>query len=391
MEDKNKTKSQLISELAELRQSASLSQGFSKYLIAVHRTSQRLQHLHSPESLAQEIIHVLEELLDYEYGAVLLINKSTKELLPFALSDQGRGSTFIDMDKAYISSRGIRVGIGITGGVAQTGKSEHIGDVRQDKRYFSMRDDIRSELCVPLINKKEIIGVINIETIKLNAYSEIDLRVLETVASQIAIAIDNANLYANLEKSHTALSLAYDNTLKGWARALELRDVEIKGHSNRVTDTTLRLARIMGIKGDDLEHVRRGALLHDIGKMGIPDSILLKPGKLTKKEWGIMRQHPVYAYKMLSDIPYLEPALDIPYYHHENWDGSGYPQGLVGEEIPHSARIFSIVDVWDALLSDRPYRKAWSKEKTYTYLIKNKGIHFDPHVVDVFMDMLKKA
>ncbi len=334
--DKKKTKDQLIQELEELRLLVAKPWESSKYLTAIHQTSRRLQSLHSPETLAQEIIRVLEDLLDYEYGAVLLIDKATNELKPFALSDQGRGVTFIQRDKAYIASQGIRIGVGITGSVAKTGKSERIGDVRQDKRYFSMRDDIRSELCVPLINNDEITGVINIETTRLDAYTETDQRVLETAASQIAIAIDNANLYANLEHSHHELTLAYDNTLKGWAHALELRDMETKGHSERVTEITVHLSEIMGYKGEELEHIRRGALLHDIGKMGIPDSILFKPGKLTKGEWKIMRQHPVYAYEMLSTIPYLQPALDIPYYHHEKWDGTGYLQGLAGKEIPLS-------------------------------------------------------
>ncbi len=386
--DKKKTKDQLIQELEELRLLVAKPWESSKYLTAIHQTSRRLQSLHSPETLAQEIIRVLEELLDYEYGAVLLIDKATKELKPFALSDQGHDATFVQRDKAYIASRGIRIGVGITGSVAKTGRSERIGDVRQDKRYFSMRDDIRSELCVPLINNDEITGVINIETTRLDAYSETDQRVLETAASQIAIAIDNANLYANLEHSHHELTLAYDNTLKGWAHALELRDMETKGHSEQVTAITVQLSEIMGYTGEEREHIRRGALLHDIGKMGIPDSILFKPGKLTKSEWKIMRQHPVYAYEMLSTIPYLQPALDIPYHHHEKWDGTGYPQGLAGKEIPLSARIFSVVDVWDALNSDRPYRKAWAREKVRTYMRAQRNIHFDPQVVDEFMKMI---
>ncbi len=386
--DKNKTKDQLIQELEDLRRLVSSPWQSSKYLTAIHQTSRRLQSLHSPETLAQEIIRVLEDLLDYEYGAVLLIDKATNELKPFALSDQGRGATFIQRDKAYIASQGIRIGVGITGSVAKTGKSERIGDVRQDKRYFSMRNDIRSELCVPLINNDEIIGVINIETTHLNAYSETDQRVLETTASQIAIAIDNATLYTNLENSHQALTLAYDNTLKGWAHALELRDMETKGHSERVTAITVQLSEIMGFTGEELEHIRRGALLHDIGKMGVPDSILFKPGKLTKSEWKIMRQHPVYAYEMLSTIPYLLPALDIPYHHHEKWDGTGYTQGLAGKEIPLSARIFSVVDVWDALNSDRPYRKAWEHEKVMVYIQAQRNIHFDPQVVDEFMKIV---
>ena len=179
--------------------------------------------------------------------------------------------------------------------------------------------------------------------------------------------------------------MAYDATIEGWSRAMDLRDEETEGHTQRVTDLTLKLARLMGIRDDQLIHIRRGALLHDMGKLGIPDQILLKPGKLTDDEWVIMRKHPVYAYDMLSSIEYLRPALDIPYCHHEKWDGSGYPRGLKGEEIPLAARIFAVIDAWDALTSDRPYRKAWSREKTLAYIREQTGSHFDPQVVEVFL------
>ena len=154
---------------------------------------------------------------------------------------------------------------------------------------------------------------------------------------------------------------------------------------------TLRLARALGMKEEELVHVRRGALLHDIGKMGVPDGILLKPGSLTPEEWEIMRRHPQYAYEMLSPIAYLRLALDIPYCHHEKWDGTGYPRGLKGEQIPLAARIFAVVDVWDALGSDRPYRPAWPPEKLYAYLKEEAGKHFDPRVVEVFLKILKEV
>ncbi len=178
---------------------------------------------------------------------------------------------------------------------------------------------------------------------------------------------------------------AYDATIEGWAYALDLRDEETEGHSQRVTAMTLRIAGMMGMKDEELAHVRRGALLHDIGKMGIPDDILLKPGQLTDDEWEIMSKHPVYAFEMLSPIAYLRPALDIPYCHHEKFDGSGYPRGLTGEKIPLAARIFAVVDVFDALTSDRPYRKAWSREEALEQIRKESGAHFDPQVVEVFL------
>jgi HD-GYP domain-containing protein (c-di-GMP phosphodiesterase class II) len=170
--------------------------------------------------------------------------------------------------------------------------------------------------------------------------------------------------------------------------ALDLRDKETEGHSKRVTELTVRLARAIGIDGDELTHLRRGALLHDVGKLGIPDAILLKPGKLTDEEWVIMRRHPQYACDMLAPIAYLRPALDIPRCHHEKWDGSGYPRGLKGEEIPLSARLFAVVDVWDALRSDRPYRSGWPSEQVIAYIQEGRGTHFDPQVVDLFLRVL---
>ena len=206
---------------------------------------------------------------------------------------------------------------------------------------------------------------------------------------QAAIAIDNTSLLEDLHRSNVELSLAYDTTLEGWSNALDLRDKETEGHTQRVVDMTLRIAQSLGIDDDELTHIRRGALLHDIGKMGIPDSILLKPGPLTKEEWAIMRQHPTYAYNLLYPITHLRPALNIPYYHHEKWDGSGYPQGLEGDQIPLAARIFAVVDVWDALTSDRPYRKAWTSKKALEYIREQSGKHFDPKIVEVFLSLIK--
>ncbi len=181
---------------------------------------------------------------------------------------------------------------------------------------------------------------------------------------------------------------AYDATIEGWARAIELRDGDTEGHSRRVVRLALKLAQKMGVTGEALIHIRRGAMLHDIGKMAIPDGILLKTGKLSDEEWLIMKKHPVYAYEMLSSIQYLLPALDIPYCHHEWWDGSGYPRELSRESIPLAARIFAVVDVWDALQSDRPYRDAWSKAKATDYIKKLSGSQFDPRVIKAFFEMI---
>jgi HD-GYP domain-containing protein (c-di-GMP phosphodiesterase class II) len=198
----------------------------------------------------------------------------------------------------------------------------------------------------------------------------------------------NTQLINDLKRANVGLAMAHEMTLEGWAKALELRDVETEGHSERVTNMTLRLARAMDVSRDLLPHLHRGALLHDIGKMGIPDRILLKPATLDPAEWEIMRLHPVYAYQMLAPIVYLAPAIDIPYCHHEKWDGSGYPRALQGEEIPLSARIFAVVDVYDALGSNRPYRSAWPKEQIIQYIRENSGAHFDPYVVRVFLSVI---
>ncbi|MDM8530617.1 response regulator [Anaerolineales bacterium HSG25] len=196
---------------------------------------------------------------------------------------------------------------------------------------------------------------------------------------------------ANLKKAHQELAQAYDETLSGWAHALELRDKETEGHSQRVMLLTVKLARYMGVNAHRLVHIRRGALLHDIGKMAIPDHILLKTGDLTDDERLTMCQHPIYAYEMLSKITYLQPALDIPYCHHEWWNGNGYPRGLRGEEIPIAARIFAVIDVWDALNSDRPYRSAWSTEDILVHIQQLSGTHFDPKVVTAFIELMNST
>jgi PAS domain S-box-containing protein/putative nucleotidyltransferase with HDIG domain len=195
----------------------------------------------------------------------------------------------------------------------------------------------------------------------------------------------------DLQRAHVDLAEAYEATIEGWSRVLDLRDKETEGHTQRVTEMTIRLARALGLNEDDIVHIRRGALLHDIGKMAIPDDILQKPGPLTDEEWVVMRKHPEYARMMLETIAYLRPALEIPYCHHERWEGTGYPRRLKGDEIPISARIFSIVDVWDALLSNRSYRKGCTEESVLEYIRKNAGTYFDPRLVDAFLDLYHKG
>jgi len=243
-----------------------------------------------------------------------------------------------------------------------------------------------SYYAVPLIVKGQVKGVLELFQRSAHEPDAEWLDFLHALASQAAIAMDNSSLFIELQNTNADLTQAYDATIQGWSRALDLRDNETEGHTQRVTELTMRLGGLFGLSEDELVHVRRGALLHDIGKMGVPDEILLKPGSLTADEWVIMRKHPSFAYEMLSPIDYLQKALDIPYCHHEKWDGSGYPRGLKGTEIPLTARIFAVVDVWDALRSDRPYRAAWTEERVIEHLRSLSGTHFDPEVLLICLE-----
>jgi PAS domain S-box-containing protein len=253
------------------------------------------------------------------------------------------------------------------------------------------KEQFGAYLGVPLVAKGVVKGVLEIFHREPINPDPAWLDFLEALGTQAAIAIDSSHLFYDLQRSNMELMLAYDATLEGWSRALDLRDKETEGHTQRVTSLTVELARDFGLRDTELVHVRRGALLHNIGKMGIPDGILRKPGPLTDDEWGLMRQHPVFAYDLLSPVTYLAPALHIPLCHHEYWDGSGYPRGLKGEEIPLPARIFAVIDVWDALRSDRPYRPAWSEEAALEYIQKRAEHQFDPMVVERFVNLYRSS
>ncbi len=258
---------------------------------------------------------------------------------------------------------------------------------------FWIKEGINEYFVTPLLVKGQVKGALEVfhRAPRSSAESLKEwIGFLETLAGQAALAVENIHLFEDLQRANVELSLAYDATIEGWSQAMDLRDKETEGHTQRVTRLTMELARSMGVAGDELVHVRRGALLHDIGKMGVPDGILLKPDKLTEEEWTLMKRHPTFAYDMLSPIAYLKPALDIPYCHHEKWDGTGYPRGLRGEQIPLAARLFTFVDVYDALTSDRPYRQAWSKEKTLEYIREQSGKHFDPSLVNMFLSVIEE-
>lgn len=336
------------------------------------------------------VIDVLLESVISQLGvdasALFTFNPYTKSL------DHAAGRGF--RSNAYLDTS-IRVGDGLAGKTAYEKQVIEIPNLEgiDDpviERLLGAGEGFVAYYGVPLIARGEVKGVLEIFH-RSQLQTDVEwLSFLSTLAGQAAIAIDNAELFSDLQISNLELSMAYDETLEGWARALELRDMETHGHSDRVTNMTLRLGVEMGMDEQELVHVRRGALLHDIGKMGVPDQILNKPGPLTAEEWEVMRRHPTHAYLMLSPIRYLRQATDIPYCHHEKWDGSGYPRGLKAEEIPLAARVFAVVDVWDALLSDRPYRDAWPDEKALQYLREQTGKHFDPVVVEIFLKMVTK-
>jgi PAS domain S-box-containing protein/putative nucleotidyltransferase with HDIG domain len=373
---------------------------------AIHRatlheqTQQRLQQLNALRTIDMAIsasldlrvtMHVvLDELmtqLEADAVCVLLLNEED-QTLHYA---EGRG-----LDARWMERRFLRVGQHLAGQAALKRRLVRVLDLAahtqgEDRDLLPPNHGFKVYYGVPLVSKGRVQGVLEVYRRTPQAPGKDWESFLEALAGQASIAVDNAGLFEDLQRSNVELTLAYDSTIEGWSKALDLRDKETEGHSLRVTEGTLQLARAMGVPAAELVQVRRGALLHDIGKMGIPDSILLKPGKLTDEEWVVMRKHPVFAYELLYPIAFLRPALDIPYCHHEKWDGTGYPRGLKGDQIPLSARIFAVIDVWDALRSNRPYREGWPPQKVREHIRAGSGSHFDPQVVEFFLSLPEHA
>jgi HD-GYP domain-containing protein (c-di-GMP phosphodiesterase class II) len=323
------------------------------------------------------------ETLHVDSAAVLLLDQKLNELV-FA---SGRG-----FNTNILQHTHLKLGQGYAGRVALERRIINIPDLTKTKTEFERSPLFPSERFivyygVPLIAKGRVLGVLEIFHRTPLHPDEDWLDFLNIISGQTAIAIDSAMMFKELQKTNFELSLAYNATIDAWSRTLDLRDSDTEGHTRRVTDITVRLASITGVKDSDLIHIRRGATLHDIGKVAIPDDILFKPGPLDQDEWETMRQHPKYAVDLLSPIKYLERAVEIPHWHHEKWDGTGYPDKLRGEEIPFSARLFAMVDVFDALTSDRPYRRAWSKKDAVQYIENQSGKHFDPRLVPEFLNM----
>lgn len=331
------------------------------------------------EVLTQVLSH-----LGVDAAAVHLIDKATNTILCKA----ARG--FLT---AHVWHARPKVGKGLLGSVVLQ-RAPVLVQGTEEIRKRCLRDKMLEEerfvayAGFPLNVRGEVVGVLEIFNRTPLKLSSEWVNFAECVAGQVAVAVANAELYTSLERMHGELLAAYEATIEGWARAQELRDVYTERHCLRVTERFLELAQHVGYEGESLVIMRRGALLHDIGKIAIPDAILKKPGPLTEEEWQVMREHPRLALEMLRPIKFLERSLDIPAYHHERWDGNGYPFRLKGEEIPHAARLFAVVDVFDALVSERPYRAAWSEEDAKNYIAAQAGSQFDPQVVKAFLNLL---
>lgn len=379
-----------VQDLSKLTNSLQLIQ--SKVSEHLHTGQRQLQALvgvghvinssKGPEAVLDEVMDSVIALMRAERGLIMLRDEHGEFRIEAA-----RG-----MDHASLKDDTSSVSETIVRRVAETGEPVLTTNAQEDPRFENQKSvhehNLRSILCVPLKLKEEIIGVIFVDSrVYSGLFQKNDLDMLSAFADQAAVAIDNARMFYKLQKANAELKKAYDATLRGWALTLELRDNQTLGHTQRVTSLTITLAKKMGINGKELEHIERGALLHDIGKLAIPDRILLKRGDLTLTERKYMELHPEFAKDLLEKIEYLHPAIDIPYCHHEKWDGSGYPRNLRGEEIPFAARIFAVVDVWDALTSTRPYRESIPPERVREIIRADSGKHFDPRVVDAFLEM----
>ncbi len=370
---------------------------------AIHRmrlydlTNRRLHELQALREIdraisgSQDVKDTLGILLDQTLSrlnidaASVLLYKPTGKVLEFAA---GRG-----FRTGTLKETRLKLGEGYAGIAAEERRVIHVQDLRgRHTDYLRsptfLQEDFVTSYAVPLIAKGQLKGVMEVFLRELRGADQEWMEVLEALSTQAAIALDIADLIEGLQHSNLELSRAYETTIEGWAHALDLRERETGQHSQRVASLTERMARALGLDESEIPHIRRGALLHDIGKMGIPDRILLKSSELNDEEWRIMRQHPLFAKEMLSSIEYLQPAVEIPLFHHERWDGKGYPYGLKGEEIPIKARIFSIIDVWDALTSDRPYRPALPEQEVLKYIRLQSGKRFDPSVVKVFFQII---
>ena len=358
------------------------------------RQLQRLSALHSIDAASASsfdlnvilsvILRQITGQLGVDAADILLLNKRN-HMLEFSA---GHGFQTMSFQHAAVM-----IGQGFAGTAALKRRTVSIPmlDEQQANSLFSpgqARERFASYFAIPLIAKGQVNGVLEIYHRSILKPADDWFEFLATLAGQTALAIDSASLFNDLERTNTELALAYDAAIESWSRALELSGRENQEHAQRVAHWTVQLGRALSVDEKDLNDLRRGALLHDVGKLVIPEAILNKPGPLDDMEWEITRRHPNEAYELLASIKHLSAALDIPRHHHERWDGSGYPEGLRGEQIPFAARIFAVVDVYDALISDRPYRPAWTEQAARSYIEEQSGKLFDPRVAKVFLQIV---
>jgi len=375
--------SQLASAIDRIRWFDETRQALNR-LNSLHRIDQEINNSTELIPILNVFLKELSIHLKMDAASVLLYNEQNQTLDYIA----GRG--FESVDHPPLRSG---VGTGYLGRAYQEQEILSIPDV--DRAGFSDshqmifdQEGFRSYIAAPLVAKGKIKGVVECYFRERIDPNQEWIETLRTFADQAAIAIDNILVFSDLQQANIDLHMTYNRTLEGWAKALELRDAETEGHSRRVSELAGVLGRSLGLDDRDLVHLYWGSLLHDLGKLGIPDRVLHKKDPLTREERELIEQHPLFGRELLQEIHYLQPAMDILYYHHEKWDGSGYPRGLAGEQIPLKARIFAVVDVYDALCSDRPYREAWPEKKAKAYIENQAGSHFDPHIADTFLDIM---
>lgn len=337
------------------------------------------------ETVVGPLLRKIQRFLDCDAIALFLIDRESGTLRCRAQSGFHTGI----VDHASISYG--QPYVGIAAEEQRIVSVSSFADLDAQTPLFGLvkAENFISQSCAPVLVAGKSIGVLEVFQRKTYSPNSEWFILFDAIATQMGLALDYNSINSDLQQAYLDLELSYEATIEGWSAAMDYRDQETEGHSKRVTSLALSLAARLGISEEEITAIRRGALLHDVGKIGIPDSILKKPGPLDEKEWALMKQHPRIAYEMLSRIPYLKDSLDIPLYHHEKWDGTGYPDGLKGDKIPLMARLFSVIDVFDALTSDRPYRKAWDKEKTLRYLREQSGVQFDPSIVEAFISMIE--
>ena len=371
----------------ESGRSGAVSDISGKRLDALLRVSAALTGAMEMHHVLQTAIDGAVEVLELDTGAIYLVSDdtlfpgATTPALPPDLPDEYRRAPLEEHPHIVACLN-----------AAETLFVEDIAaeELTPAERGICETRGLLSVFYVPLVIDREPVGIFMVATTgRTRELSAVDANLCRTLAHQVSLAITNARLFESVRAARYDLERAYDATLKGWSAALEMRDAVTCGHTVRTADLTVSLARAMGAAEDSLPHIYRGALLHDIGKMTVPDAILNKPGPLTADEWAIMHEHPERAYRMLKEIEFLHPAMDIPHCHHERWDGLGYPRGLAGEDIPFAARVFSVIDVYEALTSDRPYRDAWTHDRAIAHIREHSGAQFDSRVVEAFLELIE--